>query len=85
MSRRSRLSPLLIADRDARAGSARDFAKSRPVLRSVASIWFQCSSRAGLHLTINQIHERVADDFLADLRWAVGNHGESRGVEARYN
>ena len=26
----------------------------------------------------------VADEFVADLAAAVGSHGESRGVEARY-
>lgn len=39
----------------------------------------------GLHMMISPLHEKVADEFLADLRWAVANHGESRGVEARYN
>lgn len=39
----------------------------------------------GLHMMISPLHEKVADEFLADLRWAVENHGESRGVEARYN
>jgi len=39
----------------------------------------------GLHMMISPLHAKYADDFLADLRWAVANHGESRGVEARYN
>ncbi|MFA7267026.1 MAG: pyridoxal-dependent decarboxylase [Candidatus Nanopelagicales bacterium] len=39
----------------------------------------------GLHMMISPLHERYADEFLSDLRWAVANHGESRGVEARYN
>lgn len=39
----------------------------------------------GLHMMISPLHEKYADDFLSDLRWAVENHGESRGVEARYN
>ncbi len=39
----------------------------------------------GLHMMISPIHERYADQFLADLRYAVLNATESRGVEARYN
>lgn len=39
----------------------------------------------GLHMMISPLHEKYADEFLADLRWAVANRGESRGVEARYN
>ncbi|MEI6622790.1 MAG: aminotransferase class V-fold PLP-dependent enzyme [Actinomycetes bacterium] len=39
----------------------------------------------GLHMMISPLHAQVADEFLADLRWAVANRGESRGVEARYN
>lgn len=39
----------------------------------------------GLHMMISPIHGRYADEFLTDLRDAVANHGESRGVEARYN
>lgn len=39
----------------------------------------------GLHMMISPIHAQHADEFLADLRWAVANHGESRGREARYN
>ncbi|MFZ1854161.1 MAG: hypothetical protein WAU06_04530, partial [Candidatus Nanopelagicales bacterium] len=39
----------------------------------------------GLHMMISPLHGQYADDFLSDLRWAVDNHGESRGVEARYN
>ena len=30
-------------------------------------------------------HDRVVDDFLADLRHAVEHHGESKGAEARYS
>lgn len=39
----------------------------------------------GLHMMISPLHAQIADQFLADLRWAVDNHGQSRGVEARYN
>lgn len=39
----------------------------------------------GLHMMISPIHAKYADEFLSDLRWAVDNHGESRGKEARYN
>ena len=39
----------------------------------------------GLHLMLSPAHAAVADELLADLRDAVANHGESRGVEARYS
>ena len=39
----------------------------------------------GLHLMLSPAHAAVADELLADLRDAVDNHGESRGVEARYS
>jgi sphinganine-1-phosphate aldolase len=39
----------------------------------------------GLHLMLSPAHAGVADELLADLRDAVANHGESRGVEARYS
>lgn len=39
----------------------------------------------GLHMMISPLHAQIADRFLSDLRWAVANHGQSRGVEARYN
>jgi sphinganine-1-phosphate aldolase len=39
----------------------------------------------GLHLMLSPAHSVVADELLADLRDAVGHHGESRGVEARYS
>ena len=38
-----------------------------------------------LHLMVSPEHDRVVDDFLADLRFAVENHGESKGTEARYS
>lgn len=39
----------------------------------------------GLHLMISPLHAQYATEFLTDLQWAVANHGESRGKEARYN
>jgi glutamate/tyrosine decarboxylase-like PLP-dependent enzyme len=39
----------------------------------------------GLHIMLSPAHAGVADELLADLRDAVDNHGESRGVEARYS
>jgi sphinganine-1-phosphate aldolase len=39
----------------------------------------------GLHLMLSPAHAAVADELIADLRHAVGHHGESRGVEARYS
>lgn len=38
-----------------------------------------------LHMMVSPAHERIVDDFLADLRHAVAHAGESRGVEARYS
>ncbi len=38
-----------------------------------------------LHLMISPEHDRVADEFLADLREAVETHGESQGKQARYS
>lgn len=38
----------------------------------------------GLHVMISPAHAGVIDELIADLRHAVANHGESRGVEARY-
>ena len=38
-----------------------------------------------IHLMLSPAHADVADELLADLRDAVANHGESRGVEARYS
>ncbi len=43
------------------------------------------TSPNALHMMVSPIHATVAEEFLSDLRWAVANHGESRGVEARYN
>jgi hypothetical protein len=39
----------------------------------------------GLHMMVSPLHTQFATEFLTDLQWAVANHGESRGVEARYN
>ncbi len=39
----------------------------------------------GLHLMLSPAHAAVADELLSDLRHAVGHHGTSRGVEARYS
>jgi sphinganine-1-phosphate aldolase len=38
-----------------------------------------------LHLMVSPAHERVAEQFLADLRDAVAKAGASRGAEARYS
>jgi glutamate/tyrosine decarboxylase-like PLP-dependent enzyme len=46
--------------------------------------WHLDRQQGGLHLMLSPYHARVADEFLADLAAAVGEHGESRGVEARY-
>jgi sphinganine-1-phosphate aldolase len=39
----------------------------------------------GLHLMLSPAHGAVADQLVADFQAAVANHGESRGVEARYS
>ncbi|MEP7180408.1 MAG: aminotransferase class V-fold PLP-dependent enzyme, partial [Pseudonocardiales bacterium] len=39
----------------------------------------------GLHLMLSPAHAAVVDELLSDLRDAVDQHGESRGVEARYS
>jgi sphinganine-1-phosphate aldolase len=46
--------------------------------------WHLDRQQGGLHLMLSPGHLAVADRFLADLAEAVGLHGESRGVEARY-
>jgi glutamate/tyrosine decarboxylase-like PLP-dependent enzyme len=38
-----------------------------------------------LHLMVSPAHERVAGEFLSDLRDSVAMAGASRGVEARYS
>jgi glutamate/tyrosine decarboxylase-like PLP-dependent enzyme len=39
----------------------------------------------GLHVMLSPAHGAVADQLLADVAAAVAQHGESRGVEARYS
>jgi glutamate/tyrosine decarboxylase-like PLP-dependent enzyme len=46
--------------------------------------WHLDRQQGGLHAILSPSHLAVADEFLADLAAAVGGHGESRGVEARY-
>jgi glutamate/tyrosine decarboxylase-like PLP-dependent enzyme len=38
-----------------------------------------------LHLMLSPAHAPAADELLSDLRDAVGHHGRSRGVRARYS
>jgi sphinganine-1-phosphate aldolase len=38
-----------------------------------------------LHMMVSPAHERIVDQFVADLKEAVEIAGESRGVEARYS
>ncbi|MEE2678795.1 MAG: aspartate aminotransferase family protein [Myxococcota bacterium] len=38
-----------------------------------------------LHLMVSPEHDRIVDEFLADLAHAVEHHGASRGTEARYS
>jgi glutamate/tyrosine decarboxylase-like PLP-dependent enzyme len=38
-----------------------------------------------LHMMVSPSHERIVDEFLSDLRFAVEHAGENRGVEARYS
>ncbi|HEX8802990.1 MAG TPA: aminotransferase class V-fold PLP-dependent enzyme, partial [Acidimicrobiales bacterium] len=46
--------------------------------------WHLDRQQGGLHAIISPSHLAVADAFLADLADAVADHGESRGVGARY-
>jgi glutamate/tyrosine decarboxylase-like PLP-dependent enzyme len=39
----------------------------------------------GLHLMLSPAHGQVAGQLIDDFRDAAANHGESRGVEARYS
>jgi glutamate/tyrosine decarboxylase-like PLP-dependent enzyme len=41
-------------------------------------------SPQGLHLMLSPAHRDVMDELLKDLAFAVENHGESKGVAARY-
>jgi glutamate/tyrosine decarboxylase-like PLP-dependent enzyme len=43
------------------------------------------SGPEALHLMVSPAHAQVADAFLEDLRFAVENHGASKGVEERYS
>ena len=47
--------------------------------------WHLDRQNGGLHLMLWPFHLHVVDQFLADLADAVANHGESRGVKARYS
>lgn len=38
-----------------------------------------------LHMMVSPAHERIVEQFLGDLRYAVEHAGEARGVEARYS
>ena len=46
--------------------------------------WHLDRQQGGLHLMLWPFHANVVDQFLADLRDAVAQHGESRGVAASY-
>jgi sphinganine-1-phosphate aldolase len=46
--------------------------------------WHLDRQQGGLHAIISPSHAFVADEFLADLTAAAADHGESRGVAARY-
>jgi glutamate/tyrosine decarboxylase-like PLP-dependent enzyme len=38
-----------------------------------------------LHLMVSPAHQRIADQFLADLGYAAAHHGPSKGAQARYS
>lgn len=40
---------------------------------------------SALHLMVTPTHARVVDEFLTDLSEAASEHGQSRGVQARYS
>lgn len=46
--------------------------------------WNLDRQQGGLHLMVSPYHDRIVDEFLADLREAVSDHGESRGTAATY-
>jgi sphinganine-1-phosphate aldolase len=46
--------------------------------------WHLDRQQGGLHAILSPSHARSADDFLRDLRAAVDDQGESRGVAATY-
>ncbi|HEY8526094.1 MAG TPA: aminotransferase class V-fold PLP-dependent enzyme [Acidimicrobiales bacterium] len=46
--------------------------------------WHLDRQQGGLHAIVSPSHREAVDAFLADLADAVADHGESRGVAARY-
>ncbi|MCU1455511.1 MAG: Pyridoxal-dependent decarboxylase [Acidimicrobiales bacterium] len=46
--------------------------------------WNLDRQQGGLHLMVSPYHAKVVDHFLADLAFAVANHGESAGKAATY-
>ena len=46
--------------------------------------WHLDRQQGGLHLMVSPGHLRITDAFVDDLREAVANRGESRGVAASY-
>ena len=46
--------------------------------------WNLDRQQGGLHLMVSPYHAHIVDAFLADLAFAVADHGQSRGVEASY-
>lgn len=46
--------------------------------------WHLDRQQGGLHLMLWPYHANIVEEFLEDLRAAVEDHGESRGVEASY-
>jgi glutamate/tyrosine decarboxylase-like PLP-dependent enzyme len=38
-----------------------------------------------LHLMVSPAHQRIVDQFLADLGYAAAHHGPSKGAQARYS
>ncbi|MCB0977196.1 MAG: aspartate aminotransferase family protein [Acidimicrobiales bacterium] len=46
--------------------------------------WNLDRQQGGLHLMVSPFHAKIVDQFLTDLRAAVADHGESRGVKATY-
>ncbi len=62
---------------------------TRPDIGAIGDVmddrgWHLDRQQGGLHLMLWPYHANVVDQFLADLRDAVAEHGESRGVEATY-
>jgi sphinganine-1-phosphate aldolase len=46
--------------------------------------WHLDRQQGGLHAIVSPSHVAAVDQFLTDLAEAVADHGQSRGVEARY-